>query len=88
VTQINLRIELHNDDNGDIHVMRRLTSLPGVPRVGENITHSSGGWSSDVWRVWWDAVTGEVVIEFRTTHYDPNYEDLYEIAIREGWYEL
>ena len=45
------------------HLYSREVKLPGIPRVGDRVELSSGGWTETVETVWWN-LDGSILIEF------------------------
>jgi hypothetical protein len=66
---------------GRDRVYRRVVELPGVPRVGDRIELTDGGWSEPVRDVWWQ-YDGTVMIEFRTHATDSAGEEILAITNR------
>lgn len=64
--------------------------FPTVPREGENIQITEGGWSEPVHRVWWDASTDPATVQIELgmrahIEYNSTVEDLADYAKEAGW---
>lgn len=59
---------------------------PAVPRMGDEMQLTDGGWSEPVERVWWpaDKPDGAVQVELGT-HRDTHGEDLADSLRASGW---
>lgn len=63
----------------------REVDWPAVPPVGASVQLiGEEGWSEEVYQVWWDVVSGEVIVEMGS-HDDLLNEGLEESLLHYGW---
>lgn len=74
-----------NELNNLRHLVSLTRDMASVPRVGDQVYITSGDWSERAETVWHNPHDGSVVVEFRERKYDPQYEDLFQIATEAGW---
>lgn len=78
-------IDLHERATGVMHPLSRTIEMAVVPRVGEAVQLTTGGWSERVAAVWHYLDDGAVSVEFAQRAYDGAFEDLAAIARADGW---
>ncbi len=87
---VRIDVSLRDRTTGERHLASRVSVLPAVPRVGEEVVLSPGGWSEQVTGIWWDMDDNSVTVEcglpgHSYVGYTPEFEDLVEIAREAGW---
>jgi hypothetical protein len=83
---VRLTITLVDRANGyERHHLQRAAGLHVVPRKGEAVEISPGGWTEDVRNVWHDLAAGAVYVDFADVQYDADHEDLRAMAQEAGW---
>jgi hypothetical protein len=78
-------VEVYETATRQRYVLRRTAAMVAVPRVGEDVQLTAGGWSEPVKAVWHDLADGSVTVEFATQEYTAAVEDLAAHARAEGW---
>lgn len=94
--KVNMQIPLANNKSWRRGLATRTVVIPGIPRVGDGVLITPGGWEEDVRSVWWDLHEGEVNVKLGGKHsqsgcveYDPDPddddEDLITLLVAAGW---
>lgn len=60
---VHFQIPLANSRSWRRYLAQRTIVIPGIPRVGEDVIVTSGGWSEPVKNVWWDLEEQKVKVE-------------------------
>jgi hypothetical protein len=89
--RIQFDMEMANRRSWRRHLATRIVDLPALPRRGDQVVVSPGGWCEPVREVWWELDKGEVHVELgpdkgsRCVEFDQDGEDLRKIAREAGW---
>lgn len=62
--RVMLWLPIVEDERGQATNYKRSVVLPSVPRVGDNVAITDGGWTEVVRFVWWDPDDSTVTLEF------------------------
>lgn len=70
-----------------IGLWERTVNWPGVPRVGESVLLTKGGWNTEIKRVWWNAASDDEwpVAEMSETISDEERDELIAALVEAGW---
>lgn len=91
-----MQIPLANRRSWRRGLATRTVVIPGIPRVGEGVLITTGGWEEEVRSVWWNLHEGTVNVRLGGQHtksgcveYDPDPDDedenLIALLVTDGW---
>lgn len=72
MVSVHLQMPLANRRSWRRYLAQRVVELPAVPRLGEDVVISTGGWSEEVTGVWWDISMQIVSIKLGGRHTQSN----------------